>query len=158
MRLRKLGILVALVLFVSVPLAAQETTGRVGGRVVDPQSLAIPGVTVTATGPQGAKSTTTDAAGRFTIPFLTPGTYVVRAELQGFKSVEEKDVNVSLGQTTEVALKLEVGGVAETVQVTGTVSLVDTTSTTIGSVLATDDLSKIPVGRDSPTCCTWRPV
>ena len=67
---------------------------------MDPQGLGVPGVTVTATGPQGAKTTVSDGDGRFTIPFLTPGTYAVRAELQGFKTVEQKDVTVSLGQAT----------------------------------------------------------
>ena len=60
---------------------AQETTGAIAGRIADAQGLAVPGVTVTVTGPQGAKTAVTDAEGRFSIPFLTPGAYVVRAEL-----------------------------------------------------------------------------
>ena len=109
---RHLFILLAFALFAS-PLAAQETTGKIQGRVVDAQSLAVPGATVTATGVQGSKNTMTDADGRYTIPFLTPGVYAVRAELQGFKAIEQKDVTVRVGQTAEVPLKLEVGGVAE---------------------------------------------
>src|SRR5512135_1212197 len=95
MRVRSLIFLLALGLFAS-PLFAQETTGQITGRVVDAQGLAVPGVSVTVTGTQGAKTTTTGGDGRFTSPFLTPGTYSVRAELQGFKAVEQKDVNVSL--------------------------------------------------------------
>jgi len=78
---------VALIMAI-IPALAQETTGSVRGRVVDAQGLAVPGVTVTTTGPQGAKTTVTDAEGRFSIPFLTPGVYSVRAELQGFKAVQ----------------------------------------------------------------------
>ena len=59
--------------------AAQDTTGVISGRIVDGQALALPGVTVKATGAQGAKTTITDGEGRFTIPFLTPGLYVVQA-------------------------------------------------------------------------------
>ncbi len=88
---RHLFILLAFALFAS-PLAAQETTGKIQGRVVDAQSLAVPGATVTATGVQGSKNTVTDTDGRYTIPFLTPGVYSVRAELQGFKAIEQKDV------------------------------------------------------------------
>jgi outer membrane receptor protein involved in Fe transport len=146
MQARHLVIVLALALIAS-PLAAQETTGKIEGRVVDTQSLAVPGATVTATGPQGAKSAVTDAEGRYSIPFLTPGTYSVHAELAGFKAVEQKDVSVRLGQTSDVSLKLEVGGVSETVQVTGASRAVDTTSTTIGATLNTDDLSSLPVGR-----------
>ena len=133
MRARHLFILLALALLAS-PLAAQETTGKIEGRVVDAQGLAVPGVTVVATGPQGSKSTTTDADGRYTIPFLTPGIFSVRAELQGFKASEQKDVTVRLGSVADVGLKLEVGGVSETVQVTGATTTIDTSSTTIGAV------------------------
>ena len=85
MLFRRIGLVMALLL-ASVSLYAQETTGTVRGRIVDAQGLAIPGVTVTATGAQGAKTTVTDGEGRFNIPFLTPGSYTVRAELQGFKT------------------------------------------------------------------------
>ncbi len=146
MQRRHLFILLAFALFAS-PLAAQETTGKIQGRVVDAQSLAVPGATVMATGVQGSKNTVTDGDGRYTIPFLTPGVYSVRAELQGFKAIEQKDVSVRVGQTADVPLKLEVGGVAEVVQVTGAARVVDTSSTTIGAVINTDDLKSIPVGR-----------
>ncbi len=75
------ALLMAFALAVAGLAAAQETSGSVSGRIVDAQGLAVPGVTVTATGPQGAKTTVSDAEGRFTVPFLTPGAYVVRAEL-----------------------------------------------------------------------------
>jgi outer membrane receptor protein involved in Fe transport len=146
MRVRHVVFLLAMAL-IAMPLAAQETTGRIEGRVVDTQNLAVPGAAVTATGPQGAKSTTSDADGHFAIPFLTPGTYSVRAELSGFKAVEQKEISVRLGQVAEVPLRLEVGGVTETVQVTGAARAVDTTSTTIGATLNTDDLALLPVGR-----------
>ena len=126
---------------------AQETTGTLTGRLQDPQGLALPGVTVTVTGGQGAKTAVSDADGSYRVPYLTPGQYVVRAELQGFKTVEQKGVTVSLGQTTTVNMSLEVGGLTETVQVTGTTAVVDTTSTTTGAVLSADLLQRVPVGR-----------
>ncbi|HJZ76395.1 MAG TPA: TonB-dependent receptor [Vicinamibacterales bacterium] len=131
-----------------MPAIAQETTGTLKGRIVDAQGLAVPGVTVTATGPQGVKTAVTDTDGRFSMPFLTPGTYAVRAELQGFKAIEQSGVNVSLGQTVDLAsLKMEVGGLTETVQVTGATPVVDTSSTTTGAVLSSDMFSRVPVGR-----------
>jgi outer membrane receptor protein involved in Fe transport len=139
--------LVALVLALASTVSAQQTTGTVSGRITDAQGLAVPGVTVTLTGAQGARTFVTDADGNFTAPFLTPGTFTVRAELQGFKAAETKDVNVSLGQTTTVNLKMEIGGLTETVEVTGAASVVDTRSTTTGAVLSSDLLSRVPVGR-----------
>ena len=71
------GTMMTLVAFIVavMPVLAQETTGSLRGRVVDAQGLAVPGVTVTATGPQGAKTAVTDSDGRFSVPFLTPGSY-----------------------------------------------------------------------------------
>ena len=147
MRFTKVAMILALLVAIAIPAFAQETTGSIRGRVVDAQGLAVPGVTVTATGTQGAKTTTTDTEGRFTVPFLTPGAYTIKAELQGFKTAENKDVNIGVGQAVDLTFKLDVGGLTETVQVAGTARVVDTTSTTIGSTLSSDMLAQIPVGR-----------
>ena len=146
-KFRKLAAAVVLLMAFTHAAWAQEITGSIRGTVLDPQGLGVPGATVTATGPQGAKSTVSDTQGRFTLPFLTPGTYSLRAELQGFKAAEQKDVSVTLGGTMESTLKLDVGGVTETVEVTTTAPVIDTFSTTIGAVLNSDDLKQIPVGR-----------
>src|SRR5438876_9434053 len=98
---------------------AQTTTGTIAGRIVDTQGLAMPGVTVTATGPQGAKTAVTDADGRFNMPFLTPGAYALRAELQGFKTVEQTNLQVRLDQRVDVPLTMEIGTVTESVTVVG---------------------------------------
>ena len=141
------ALVLALVLAVAGLSAAQETTGTITGRISDAQGLAVPGATVTLTGAQGARTFVTDADGNFSAPFLTPGTYTVRAELQGFKASETRNVNVSLGQTTTVNLNMEVGGLTETVEVTGAASIVDTRSTTTGAILSSEMLSRVPVGR-----------
>jgi len=127
--------------------SAQEIGGSISGRVLDQQKLAVPGVTVTATGPQGSRSAVTDADGRYQIPFLTPGNYDVRAELQGFKAFEQKGITVRLGQVAEVPVSMQVGGVAETISVTAETPLINTRSTTIGNVMDTDTLRNFPVGR-----------
>lgn len=127
--------------------SAQETTGTLTGRLVDTQGLAVPGATITVVGPQGTRTFVADEQGRFQAPFLTPGVYDVRAELQGFKAVQVEDVTVSLGQTTEVSLRMEIGGLTETVQVVGSAAVVDTTSTTTGATLSSEMLSRVPVGR-----------
>jgi outer membrane receptor protein involved in Fe transport len=128
-------------------VSAQQTTGAISGRIVDAQGLAVPGVTVTATGPQGTKSAVTDSDGRFNFPVLTPGGYTVHAELQGFKPVDRPDLQVRLGQTVEVPVTMQVSGVTETVQVTATAPTIDETSTTIGANLDSATLSRLPVGR-----------
>lgn len=147
MRIRMSAVVAALLLAVASVASAQGTTGTLAGRLVDTQGLAVPGATVTVTGPQGTKSAVSDGEGRFSVPFLVPGRYDVRAELQGFKSVETKGVAVGLGQTTDLNVKMEVGGLTETVEVTGSATVVDTSSTTTGAVISDELMARIPVGR-----------
>ncbi|MPY87286.1 MAG: TonB-dependent receptor plug domain-containing protein [Luteitalea sp.] len=132
----------------SLAAAQGGTTGTIAGRVLDSQGLAVPGATVTVSGPQGQRVMVTDTQGSFTLPFLAPGTgYAVRVELQGFKPVERGDMTLRLGQTVELTLALEVGGAAETVEVTAASPVVDLTTTTTGATLDSELLQAIPTGR-----------
>ena len=146
---RVVGVVAMLIAIVAAPLPAraQETTGTIGGMVVDAQGLAVPGVTVTVTGPQGSKTAVTDGGGRFTVPFLVPSTYTVRSELQGFKPAEQSNVVVRLGQTVELNLKMQVGGLQEAVEVTSSSPVIDTSTAAVGTNIDSDLLSRIPVGR-----------
>ncbi|HXG89737.1 MAG TPA: TonB-dependent receptor [Vicinamibacterales bacterium] len=146
MRTRMSAVVVALLVLTGVA-SAQETSGTLSGRLVDTQGLAVPGVTVTVTGRQGAKTFVSDSEGRFNAPFLTPGTYDVRAELQGFKAVDTKGVNVSIGQSAELMIRMEVGGMTETVNVVSSAVTIDTGSTTTGAVISSELLASVPVGR-----------
>jgi hypothetical protein len=127
--------------------AAQETTGTISGRAVDSQGLALPGVTVTATGPQGVKAAVTDAEGRFTLAFLTPGSYAIHADLQGFAAVDRRDVLVRVGQTADIPFTMQIGALEEAVHVVAPAAPVDTTSAAIGANLDSATLSRLPVGR-----------
>jgi hypothetical protein len=141
------AILVAALISLQAAAAAQDTSGTLRGVVSDPQGLPIPAVTVILNGPQGMKTTTTDGGGRFTIPFLTPAEYDVRAEMQGFKAFEQSKVAVGLGQSVDVAIKLEVGGVAETVNITAGAPELDMRSTAIGASISSELVQIVPVGR-----------
>ncbi|MGH9161604.1 MAG: TonB-dependent receptor, partial [Vicinamibacteraceae bacterium] len=143
----RMYVVLALMLALASPALAQQTTGTITGTVADSQGLGIPGVTVSVTGGQGIKETVTDGSGRFRVPFLTPGAYSVRASLEGFKTVEQGRVTVDLGQTVNLALALEVGGLAETIEVGAAAPLVDTSSTTAGANLSSDLFQSAPVGR-----------
>jgi len=147
MQLRNVALTLAIALLSISSLQAQETTGRVEGRVTDAQLLPVPGVTITATGPQGEKTVTTETDGRFTVPLLTPGLYQLRAEFQGFKVVQKNDINISLGQTVDLEFQLEVGPVSETVVVDAVASPVNPKSTTTGGVVDSDFVRALPVGR-----------
>src|ERR1043165_1069688 len=148
MHARISALLLAFVLAATGLAYAQSTTGTISGRIVDPQGLAVPGVTVTVAGPQGSRTTVTDSNGRFSVPFLPPGGgYSIKAELQGFKTIEQKDITVRLEQTVDLPLTMQVGGLTETVEVTGASPVVDTQTTTAGANLDSAMLARLPVGR-----------
>ncbi|MEZ5320394.1 MAG: TonB-dependent receptor, partial [Vicinamibacterales bacterium] len=148
MRQRRLLILVAVLTLIPLRAAfAQETTGTLTGRIVDAQGLAVPGATVTVTGGQGVKTVTSDSQGRFTVPFLTPGSYAVKAVLTGFTPAERSGVIVSIGKPAEVSLQLEIGTVTESVSVTAGADLISPTNTTTGTTLSSEQLQQVPVGR-----------
>ena len=146
--MRQMAMVIAVLLAGTISVFGQETTGTMTGQVVDAQGLAIPGVTVTITGTQGAKTVVSDGEGRFDVPFLTPGKYAVKAELQGFQTVEQRDITLSLGQTVSLPLKMQVGGLTESVQVVGAPDIIDTKTTTSGANISSDLLQRVPVGRN----------
>ena len=148
MQLRNAVLTLGIALLSVGSLAAQETTGRIEGRVLDPGSATAPGVTVTATGPQGAKTATTDTDGRFTVPFLTPGTYQLLVELDGFKTIEKNDMTVSLGQVVTLEFKLEVGGhPRKGHRRSACTPIIDTRSTAGGGVIDGDFVRTVPTLR-----------
>ena len=129
---------------------AQETTsGSITGEVVDAQGAPVPGATVTVTSGQGSKSFVTDGEGRFFAPYLTPGVYSVKVELTGFTPVQQKEINVRLGQRITLSgLTLKVGGLEEVVEVVGAAPVVDVSSTTAGGTLDSEQMKHLPVGRN----------
>ena len=87
----------AIVMLLSCATAfAQQTTGNVTGRVLDPQGAAIPGATVTAksTATGFTRTETSDAEGVYRLASLPVGDYDVTAELQGFTTVANKAIVV----------------------------------------------------------------
>jgi len=111
----------ALALLVSLaPAAVAQSAGTISGTVQDASGAALPGVTVTATNPGQAisQSTSTNSVGAFLLPQLPPGTYLVAAELAGFKRVEKSNVILTTRSSIHVGVfVLDVGNVAETVTV-----------------------------------------
>ncbi|MGH9160891.1 MAG: TonB-dependent receptor domain-containing protein, partial [Vicinamibacteraceae bacterium] len=130
-----------------IPLRAQETTGTISGIVVDWQGLGIPGATVTVSGDRGAKEARTGADGRFRVPLLVPGTYTVQVRLLGLRTLERENVTVGLGETIDLSLEMEVGGLVETVEVGGAPPGIDNSTTTVGANIADELLRQVPVGR-----------
>src|SRR5215475_9704433 len=119
--------LVVLLLAFAGNLSAQEFTGNVNGRVNDDSAAVIPGVNVTLRSPamQGERAAVSDESGSYRFILLAPGTYSVKFELPGFRSVIREGVVVEVGRTTTINISLQVATLAEAVTVTGESPVVD---------------------------------
>src|SRR5215475_3412434 len=134
--------------FCSALPAAAQGVGAIGGLIDDNSGAILPGVTVTLSNPRGSiggnQATVTDERGAFQFLRLVPGTYTVRAELQGFRPAVQENIVVVADQTARVDLKLEVGALAEEITVSGASPLLDTTTAMRQTVLTRDLLDSLP--------------
>src|SRR4029077_7163001 len=110
MRSMKVSALFAVVtvLFVAATLRAQTSNGQAVGTVTDATGGVLPGVTVTLTN-QGTKivrTVATNASGNFVFVSVPPGTYVIGAELSGFKSAQTVPFVIAVSETVNRSLSL----------------------------------------------------
>ena len=97
------------VLLFSLPLLSQGNFGRILGTVTDQSGGVISGATVTIIDKDRgvARTLTTDGAGEYNAPTLIPGTYLVRAEANGFKRLERQNVVLEVGKEVRVDLTVQ---------------------------------------------------
>ena len=147
---RTWGLLFLTLLLACLPVFAQDTTtkGNIGGLIQDSTGAVVADAKVTLAGPQGNAVTTTSGEGKFLFSSLAPGMYAVKVEKQGFRSTEAKGIEVSIGRTSSLTLKLELGAVSEVIEVTGAATTVDTSSTAVGANLADTFYQSVPVARN----------
>jgi hypothetical protein len=116
------------------------------GRVVDSTGAAVPGVTVTLvhvdTGRE--RAVTTGPSGEWEARFLSPGSYRVTFELAGFRTLRREGVEVSTTEMGTVDATLEVGGLAEVVEVVANTEMVSSGSMTVVKTLDQRELDALP--------------
>jgi len=148
------------VLLLSLPAFSQGSTGRILGTVIDTSGGVVAGATVSVVDvDRGVTRTlTTDDAGAYNAPNLTPGTYTVRAEAKGFRRLERQNVVVEVGHEVRIDLTVQPGELGQTVTVTESVPLVETTNATMGGTLENADIVDLPLnGRDYQNLLGLRP-
>ena len=135
------------------PAAGQSGlgSGRVEGTVLDESGATVATATVTARSDATGVATvqTSDPSGHFLFPYLTPATYHVSVEKAGFKLTQMDSVVVAVGTTISLRPQLAVGSTDTKVVVTADPPLVDTTQSSISSVIGQAAIENLPLnGRD----------
>src|SRR5712691_3951761 len=113
--------------------ASAFAQASIAGTVKDASGGVLPGVTVEASSPvliEKTRSATSDSAGQYRIESLQPGTYSVTFTLAGFSVLKRDDVILSGTGVVTINAEMKVGGVAETITVTGATPVVDVATTT----------------------------
>ena len=143
--------MLAIVVFGALPMFAQFDTGTITGTVTDASGAVVANAAITVTN-QGTgiqKSLTSNQNGGFVASSLPYGTYVVAVNATGFAESKSQPVVLNVGATINVNLTLAVAASQESIQVNGTAATVDTSSSTSGTTLDSNQISNLPInGRD----------
>ena len=131
---------------------AQEARGSIQGRVTDPTGAIVPGatVTVTNTATNTSRRLTTNDTGYYEANLLEPSSYTVSVEAQGFKRTVRSGLTLNVSARIEIDVALELGGVAETVEVTADAPLLETTTASGGRVLDNKQITNLPFSDTNP--------
>lgn len=144
---RWLSIVLLMLLGGVLPAGAQSFRGTIVGTVKDPSGAVLPGVDVTVTnaGTRVARAVVTNEAGDYAVPLLPPGTYSVTAALSGFKTEVRSGITLQVDQVARVDMTLQVGEVSETVEVIGDAPLINTETSTVGTVIENRKVVELPL-------------
>ncbi len=135
------------------PLNAQVTTATLVGVLRDSSASVIPGATVVATheGTGVSREAVTDANGEFVLSALPSGPYTVKIELTGFKTLQNRGMELLAGQTVRQTFILQVGALEETVSVVGESPLIERSASLQADSLGSQEVRELPVNRRNLT-------
>ena len=135
------------------PARAQTSFGEMLGIVTDSSGGAIPNVavTITNTATGSTRQVKTDQSGSYRAVSLLPGPYKVSAQSAGFAVAQSDVVEVVVGATVNVNLKMQVGSTTQTVQVTAQAPLLQTEDSTVGTLVNHTDMVDLPLNGRSYT-------
>jgi hypothetical protein len=144
------ALVLALAVFLAVPLAgAQSTGGRIRGTVMDPSGGAVPAATVTLINEatHATREVQSGENGDYIFIEVPVGSYEIGLTLQGFKKYVRKGIALDLNQVVTVDIGLQLGGSTEVVEVTGAPPIVDTSSTQLGAVVNERSSTQLPLNQ-----------
>src|SRR3981189_1389186 len=160
----RIGMIVLALLVASGGLAgvghAQAVGASLSGLVTDERGGPVPGATVSIknVGTGVVREVSTNGDGFYSAPNLLPGTYEVRVTAQGFQTLVQKEIGLTVGAQQALNLSLKVGQVNETVEVKAAPPSVQTTSSTISATVDSTTVRELPLnGRDWTSLAALQP-
>ena len=139
---------------------AQSDTGRIEGTVTDASNAVMAGATVTAVNTQTniRSEAATNEEGHYVLTPLRVGTYTLEVSAQGFRKFEQKEIVLNVNQVARIDVKLEAGNVSEVVTVTGGAPLVESSTSSLGTVIQDKKIVDLPLnGRNFTQLATLVP-
>ena len=140
-------VLLAMSAALVLPGTALAQTSGISGEVLDETGGVLPGVVIEATSPAllaEVRTVVTDGQGRYSVVSLPSGVYLVTYTLPGFSTVRREGVELVAGFTANIDTQMVVGGVEETITVTGATPTVDVQNVRTQNVLDDDTLNLLP--------------
>ena len=158
---RRFILLLIVLLPVHLRLAAQNATAEVNGTITDPSGAVVPNATITLTNTDTKISSTrkSSGSGGFIFVNVQPGTYTLTVAAPNFKQTALAPFNLSVNQTFEQNVKLQIGGGSETVEVSATAAeLLQRSSSELGTVIEQEVIQDMPLnGRNFTELLTLTP-
>ena len=144
--------LLAMTVFFTPGLLAQNTTAQLTGRVTDSSGAIITGARITVKGVLTGvlRESASNEAGNYTAPLLEPGTYDVVVEKQGFATFTQNGITLHVDQVARIDFQLRVGAVHETVSVTADAPLLQEAEAALGTVIENNNILEMPLNGRNP--------
>lgn len=146
------SLIATLVMFLSLaglcasPALAQGS-GQIEGTIRDEQGSVLPGATISLRNEESGvmRIVASESDGRYVFPALSPGRYLLRAELSGFATQEVRGVVITIGLELRRDFTLKIQAVAETVTVSAESPVVDTTKAEVSGVVTRQQIETLPI-------------
>ena len=144
--MRRLDLVVGL-LAVALGTVSAQTGGQITGEVSDQSGASIPEATVTVTNNSTnvARTTTTNSAGLYSFPALTPGLYQIKVAASGFQTSVTNSIELQVQQTARIDFTLKVGEATQTLEVSANAAVLNTENTTVGTVIEEARIQELPL-------------
>jgi len=139
-------------LFLLSAMISYAQVATLTGRVTDVSGAVVPQASVVARAVETGISTSTETTGDgyYTLPSLPPGRYEVTVSRSGFNTVKQAGLELAVQQTARLDVSLQVGAVAETIEVQAQATLLESETSTIGQVIGNRQVTELPLlGRNT---------